>query len=45
MLTKKDFKAIAKIIETNRGDGVEYILDNIACELANYFATTNPRFN
>ena len=45
MLTKKDFKAVAEIIEGNRGQGVEYTLDNIASELANYFAAQNPCFD
>lgn len=45
MFTRKHFKAVAKIIAGNRGQGVEYTLDNIASELADYFATQNPRFD
>jgi len=45
MLTRKTFKAVAEIIESNRGQGVEYTLDNIAEELADFFATQNPRFD
>ncbi len=45
MLTRKDFKAVAEIINSNRGQGVEYTLDNIASELADYFVTQNPQFD
>lgn len=45
MLTRKDFKAVAEIIRSNRRDGVESTLDNAAYELADYFATQNPRFD
>jgi len=51
MITKKDFKAIAKIIWNyaaieNYNDAIERITSlNIAGELANYFATQDSRFN
>lgn len=45
MVTKKDFEAVAEIISSNRGDGVEYTLDMIAINLADYFAEQNPNFN
>lgn len=45
MLARKDYRAIAEIIESNRGDGVEYILDRVASNLADYFEQNNPRFD
>ena len=45
MVTKKDFIAVAEIISSNRGDGVEYTLTNIASELTDYFEKQNPNFN
>lgn len=44
-MSKKDYAAIAEIIESNRGDGVEYTLDNIANELALYFEQDNSTFD
>ena len=45
MFTRKHYKVFAEIIESNRGDGVEYTLDQIASELADYFEQDNPRFD
>lgn len=45
MFTRQHYKAIAGIIESNRGDGVEHTLDQVASELADYFAKDNPRFD
>lgn len=53
MLMKKDFKAIAKIIEKDydcyngpTGPGMcGEVLKDISEKLADYFATQNPRFN
>ena len=53
MLTKKDFKAVAGIIKASIDVTIIYsttephttIKGNIAKELANYFATQNPRFD
>lgn len=47
MLTKKDFKAVAEIIDY---DGDRHYYDRHTCEeiakqLADYFATQNPRFD
>ena len=48
-MTKKHYEAIASIIECNTmGQHVTTpgkILDNIAEDLADYFATDNPRFD
>ena len=52
MLTQKDFKAVAEIIEkrkklnrgTRRTPNFLYA-DNLAGDLADYFATQNPRFD
>jgi hypothetical protein len=52
MLTKKDFKAVAEIIErrkklnhgTRRTPNFLYA-DDLAEDLADYFATQNPRFD
>jgi len=47
MLTKKDFKAVAIIIERSfSGDtSTEYELPVLVEHLADYFATQNPRFD
>ena len=52
MLTKKDFKAVAGIIEKrkklNRGTGrtPDFLYaDDLAGDLADYFAIQNPRFD
>ena len=52
MLTKKDFKAVAEIIEKrkklNRGTRLTsnfLYADDLAGDLADYFATQNPRFD
>ncbi len=47
MLTKKDFKAIAKIIDNNRILIYDYgyIYDDVITELADYLATQNPNFD
>ena len=55
MLTKKDFKAVAEIIEDNTteidGDCLKYnhyqvvSRNSLVMELADYFATQNPRFD
>ena len=45
MFTRQHYKAIAEIIKSNRGDGVEYTLDQVASKLADFFAGDNQRFN
>lgn len=55
MLTKKDFKAVAEIIAINHNphlgiggmwrDGRDSAAESIAEEMADYFATQNPRFD
>ena len=53
MLTKKDFKAVAGIIKASIDVTIIYsttepnttIKGNIAIDLADYFATQNPRFD
>lgn len=50
MLTKKDFKAVAEIINKHTIEHVSYPGDEIVKhgftnELADYFATQNPRFD
>ena len=52
MLTKKDFKAVAEIIKKAQGDGWpgydRGYIDGVmrtAIDLADYFATQNPRFD
>ncbi len=52
MLTKKDFKVVAEIIKNNLPgkdndycDGVRAGLYYTANDLADYFATQNPRFD
>jgi hypothetical protein len=47
MLTKKDFKAIATIIDNNRIliDDYEYICDDVISDLADYLAIQNPAFD
>jgi hypothetical protein len=47
MLTKKDFKAIATIIDGNRIliDDYEYICDDVISDLADYLATQVPNFD
>lgn len=52
MLTKKDFKAVAEIIrkrknrcELDRHLQAGFGVDAIKCDLADYFATQNPRFD
>ncbi|MCK5600766.1 hypothetical protein KAR91_02785 [Candidatus Pacearchaeota archaeon] len=45
MLYKKDFKRIAEIVQSNRGDGVEYVLDCVADDLADYLSTKSPNFD
>ena len=51
MLTRKDFKAVAEIIETERdvweckNSTARSALAQIARDLADYFATQNPRFD
>jgi len=54
MLTKKDFKAVAENIATTIGDGFDDsdydlgwqdAIEDIAKQLADYFAAQNPRFD
>ncbi len=54
MVTRKDYKAIAEIIEVNtekhkqQGTGsllCDTVRKSIALELADYFATDNPKFD
>lgn len=47
MLTKKDFKAIAEIVNNNMVgiDGRIYFHFDLAKELAEFLATKNPKFD
>ena len=53
MVTRKDYKAIAKIIENlcdwktthNHPDSYYYGIRDVTEKLADYFATDNPRFS